>query len=360
MERDPVCGMTVDPERAKARLELDGKTYFFCCEGCARKFRAEPAKFLNSKAAPSAPPHGHSSVALIQLGAPSPARMPVPAASASKPATSPARKTCIRLPDGSRSAQDHPGACPKCGMALEPDVPPAPATRIEYTCPMHPEIVRSEPGACPICGMALEPRTVAAAEEANPELVAMTRRFWISVALTVPVLLLGMSDMIPGQPLEEFLSMRAMGWIELVLATPVVLWGGWPFFAARLGIDREPQPEHVHADRDRHRHGLRLQRDRRPLPRDFPAILSRGTGEVPVYFEAAAAITTLVLLGQVLELRARSRTDRAIRALLELSPENGAPGSRRRHGNRRARRTRRSPATCCACAPARKFRSMAS
>ena len=118
--------------------------------------------------------------------------------------------------------QDHPGACPKCGMALEPDVPAAPATRTEYTCPMHPEIVRSEPGSCPICGMALEPRTAVVEEQDNPELVSMTRRFWTSVALTIPVLLLGMSDALPGQPVQKMISMRAIGWIEFLLATPVV------------------------------------------------------------------------------------------------------------------------------------------
>ena len=126
--------------------------------------------------------------------------------------------------------EQNPGACPKCGMALEPSVPSPSAVRVEYTCPMHPEIIRSEPDACPICGMALEPRTVSASEDENPELADMSRRFWISVALTIPVLVLGMSDMLPGQPLQRFLSMRAIGWIELLLATPVVLWGGFPFF----------------------------------------------------------------------------------------------------------------------------------
>ncbi len=127
-------------------------------------------------------------------------------------------------------SQDHPGACPKCGMALEPAIPLAPATRIEYTCPMHPQIVRPGPGSCPICGMALEPRTAVVEEEENPELVSMTRRFWVSVALTIPVLLLGMSEMIPSQAARQLLSARTIGWIELILATPVVLWGGFPFF----------------------------------------------------------------------------------------------------------------------------------
>ena len=122
-----------------------------------------------------------------------------------------------------------PGSCPKCGMALEP-VSAAPATKIEYTCPMHPEIVRNEPGSCPICGMALEPRTITIDEEENPELVDMTRRFWVSVVLSLPVFLIGMNDVLPGRPLERVVSMDALGWIQFVLATPVVLWGGWPFF----------------------------------------------------------------------------------------------------------------------------------
>ena len=207
-------------------------------------------------------------------------------------------------------------------MALEASLPAVGATRVEYTCPMHPEIVRSEPGACPICGMALEPQTVAAAEEANPELVDMTRRFWISVALTIPVIVLGMSDLIPGQPLQHLFSMHAIGWIEFVLATPVVLWGGWPFFERGWMslVNRSLNMFTL----------IALGTGTAFLysviavlfPRIFPATFRGMNGEVPVYFEAAAAITTLVLLGQVLELRARSQTSAAIRALLRLSPKN--------------------------------------
>ena len=153
--------------------------------------------------------------------------------------------------------QDHPGACPKCGMALEPEIPAAPTTRVEYTCPMHSQIVRSGPGSCPICGMALEPRTVTVGDEANPELADMTRRFWISVALALPVLALGMSDMIPGQPLQRAHSMRAIEWIEFALATPAVALVRLAALRARLGVGRESPPEHVHADRARHRHGVR-------------------------------------------------------------------------------------------------------
>jgi Cu+-exporting ATPase len=207
-------------------------------------------------------------------------------------------------------------------MALEPTLPLAPATRVEYTCPMHPLIVRPGPGSCPICGMALEPRTLIAEEAENPELVSMTRRFWTSVALTIPVLALGMSDLIPGQALQHVLTMPAMGWIELALATPVVLWGGWPFFE-RGWVSLVNRSLNMFTL-------IALGTGTAFLyslvavlfPQLFPATLRGAKGEVPVYFEAAAAITSLVLLGQVLELRARSRTSAAIRSLLRLAPKS--------------------------------------
>ena len=125
--------------------------------------------------------------------------------------------------------QPGPGQCPKCGMALEPVTPSAAATA-EYVCPMHPHIVRDRPGTCPICGMALEPKAVSAAEEANPELASMKRRFWVSLILTIPVLLAEMGQMIPGQPMQQVASPRTLAWLEFLLGSPVVLWGGWPFF----------------------------------------------------------------------------------------------------------------------------------
>jgi Cu+-exporting ATPase len=187
---------------------------------------------------------------------------------------------------------------------------------------MHPEIIRSEPGACPICGMALEPRTVSASEEENPELSSMTRRLWISVALTIPVLVLGMSDLIPGQPLLRFLSMRAIGWVELALATPVVLWGGFPFFQRGWAsiVNRSLNMFTLIALGTSTAYIYSVIAVL--FPGIFPPSFQAMPGIVPVYFEAAAAITTLVLLGQVLELRARSRTSSAIRALLKLSPKS--------------------------------------
>jgi Cu+-exporting ATPase len=307
MELDPVCGMTVDQARAKSRVEHANKTYSFCCEGCAKKFSAEPAKYLNSKQKP----HMATAASQETISAGRPAASP-------KPTKTSASYICPMDPE---VQEQKPGACPKCGMALEPAMPSAPAARIEYTCPMHPEIIRSEPGACPICGMALEPRAVSASEEENPELSAMTRRFWISVALTIPVLVLGMSDLIPGQPLQKFLSMRAIGWIELLLATPVVLWGGFPFFQRGWAsiVNRSLNMFTLIALGTGTAYIYSVIAVL--FPGIFPPSFQTMPSVVPVYFEAAAAITTLVLLGQVLELRARSRTSSAIRALLNLSPK---------------------------------------
>lgn len=217
--------------------------------------------------------------------------------------------------------QEGPGRCPKCGMALEPADIPAPATKIEYTCPMHPEIVRDEPGNCPICGMALEPRTVSLDEGESPELRDMTRRFWIGVLLTVPLFVVAMGRHVPGMSFDGLASSRALNWLELLLATPVVLWGGWPFFergwqslvncslnmftliALGVGVAYGYSTVAV------------------LFPTLFPTAFRDAHGEVAVYFEAAAVIVTLVLLGQVLELRARQRTGAAIKALLGLAPK---------------------------------------
>jgi Cu+-exporting ATPase len=190
----------------------------------------------------------------------------------------------------------------------------------QYTCPMHPEIVRDQPGNCPICGMALEPRTVSIEEEENPELVDMTRRFGVSLALSVPVFLIGMSDFLPARPLERMISMQWLGWIELVLATPVVLWGGWPFFV-RAGASIRNRSLNMFTLIGL---GVAVAYVYSVIAKLFPHVFPpsfREMGVVPVYFEAAAVITTLVLLGQVMELRARSRTGAAIKALLGLAPK---------------------------------------
>jgi P-type Cu+ transporter len=216
--------------------------------------------------------------------------------------------------------QDHPGACPKCGMALEPVTPSVPVTNVEYTCPMHPQIVRDKPGNCPICGMTLEPRTVVP-EEQNAELASMNRRFWVSAALTAPLFALGMLDVFAPHAIEHQIGMRAMQWLQLALATPVVLWGGWPFFvrAWQSLVNRSLNMFTLIGMGVGVAYAFSVVATVAPFV--FPASFRGPGGEVPVYFEAAAVITTLVLLGQVLELRARSRTGSAIRALLGLAPK---------------------------------------
>ncbi|RTQ99617.1 copper-transporting P-type ATPase [Halomonas nitroreducens] len=229
-----------------------------------------------------------------------------------------ARYTCPMHPE---VVSDQPGECPKCGMALEPTAPQAPATRTEWTCPMHPEIVRDEPGECPKCGMALEPRQVSAEEEQNPELADMTRRFWVGVVLTIPVVVLAMGGLIPGVNMDALVPHDIRVWLELALATPVVLWSGWPFFVRGyrsvvgwnlnmftligLGVGVAYLYSVIAT----------------LFPQLFPPSFRDEAGQVAVYFEAAAVIVTLVLVGQVMELRARSQTNAAIKALLGLAPK---------------------------------------
>jgi Cu+-exporting ATPase len=321
MEKDPVCGMAVDPSRAKGTHEHAGKTYYFCCAGCKEKFSAAPAKYLLAK----------SLVGIAPMSA-HPVQIP-PAASqgASQrlakiaPAPPPARTAALNeytCPMDPEVRQQGPGDCLKCGMALEPLVAASPAMKTEYTCPMHAQIVRDAPGSCPICGMALEPRTVSMEEEKNPELVQMTRRFWVCVALTIPILVVAMSDIVPGFPaLMRFASPRAWQWLEFVLATPVVLWGGWPFFVrgARSLVTRNLNMFTLIGLGTGVAFAFSVVGVL--FPGSFPASFRGPDGEMAVYFEAAAAITTLVLLGQVMELRARSRTGAAIKALLGLAPK---------------------------------------
>jgi Cu+-exporting ATPase len=288
--RDPVCGMVVNPD-AKHQLAHAGEHYFFCCAGCLEKFSAAPGRFLDAD---------HT------LG-----QTPPPGAAAGL-------YICPMCPG---VEQQGPGACPKCGMALESEVPAALATRTQYTCPMHPEVVRDEPGDCPLCGMALEATTVTLEEEENPELVDMTRRFSISVLLTVPVVVLAMGELIPGVSFEWLGSVEVRSWLELVLATPVVLWGGWPFFVRgwQSLVSRNLNMFTLIGLGTGVAYGYSVVAT--ATPGIFPASFRGAHGEVAVYFEAAAAIVTLVLLGQVMELRARSRTGAAIRALLGLAPK---------------------------------------
>jgi Cu+-exporting ATPase len=322
---DPVCGMMVDPVTARHTLEYRSKRYYFCCGGCRGKFEAEPENYLHKPAGGLVSWGGTTGGAppgLVSLGAP--AKPDVAQKSGAQLQAAPAAAipdTCFYIcPMDPEVRQLGPGACPKCGMALEPDIL-LPTTRTEYTCPMHPEIVRSEPGSCPICGMALEPRTITAAEEQNPELKDMTRRFWVSLALTVPLLVIAMADMLPGMPVHHALGGAGLAWLELLLATPVVLWGGLPFFQRGWAsvVNRSTNMFTLIAMGTGVAYGYSLVATL--LPGIFPPSF-RTMGDRPdVYFEAAAAIVTLVLLGQVLELSARSQTSSALRALLDLSPK---------------------------------------
>jgi P-type Cu+ transporter len=288
---DPVCGMAVDADTIHQFPYL-GTQYYFCGTGCMERFRAAPESFLQ---APVPSPHTACDVSC---------------------GLTPTQYTCPMDPE---VVQNHPGSCPKCGMALEPMQITAPATRTEYTCPMHPDVVQDHPGHCPQCGMALEPRTVTV-EERNEELIDMTRRLWVCALLALPVFVLAMvADMAPAW-LPDRLPMRAVQWLECLLATPVVWWGGWPFFVRAWQSVRSGNLNMFTLI------GLGVfvawsySLVALLFPGWFPAALQQGAGTVPVYFEAGAVITVLVLLGQVLELRARSRTGAAIRLLIGLSP----------------------------------------
>src|SRR5437773_1413656 len=272
--KDPVCGMSVDPAKAAGKVEHDGKAYYFCSKRCAERFSQEPEKFLASPGtAGMEPVHTHTHA--------------------------PARQ-----------GEMHHGPTATASA-------PSKAQEVRYTCPMHPEIVQIGPGVCPKCGMALEPMDLFAEVEADPEYDSMRLRFWISAALSLPVLLLSML----GESLGFHLSPSVRNAVEFLLATPVVLWGGWPFFQrfwASL-VNRSPNMFTL----------IGLGTGAAYVdsvvgtffPQIFPASFRSMDGAAPVYFEAAAVITTLVLLGQVLELRARQRTSGAIRALLNLAPQ---------------------------------------
>ena len=259
--KDPVCGMTVDPDNPRGgSAQHAGVTYYFCADGCRKKFIEDPARYVTPRLTVIAPP------------------APLVAT-------------------------------------------PAASKDVEYTCPMHPEIVRNGPGSCPLCGMALEPRTVTADDEENPELIDMTRRFWVGLALTVPVFVMAMGEMLPGAPLQRILSPVAQAWAELLLATPVVLWAGWPFFARMWAsfVNRSPNMFTLIGIGTGAAYGFSVAAT--IFPSWFPPSFRSHGGQVDRYFEAASVITVLVLLGQVLELRARSKTSSAIRALLGLAPK---------------------------------------
>ncbi len=289
MEADPVCGMSVKID-SEYQFHYEDKDYRFCSDHCQHKFKDNPEIYLH----PADADQCVDGSCDLDIGL-----------------------TQFICPMHPEIIEEHPGSCPKCGMALE--AMGAPVTKTQYTCPMHPEIVRDEPGSCPKCGMALEAMTVTA-EEDTSELDDMSRRFWFSTILSLPVFFLAMvADLFPSL-LPSGLSMIAVQWIEFALATPVVLWGGWPFYVRAVQsvktwnlnmftlIGLGVSVAWVYSV-------VALL-----APHIFPPVMLTEDGLVHVYFEAAAVITALVLLGQVLELRARSRTNAAIQMLLGLAP----------------------------------------
>ncbi|MEJ2534094.1 MAG: heavy metal translocating P-type ATPase [Gammaproteobacteria bacterium] len=288
-QKDPVCGMSVSAD-SPHRLQHDGREYAFCCAGCREKFAADPDAYLAPGRDPRAQPSQDAPPGAVWV--------------------------CPMCPE---VREEKPGPCPVCGMALEPESPTGALTATRYTCPMHPAVEQDEPGDCPECGMALEPVTVTVEPAPNPELRDMTRRFWISAALTLPVLVLAMGPML-GLEFGGRVSPRVLAWAELLLATPVVLWCGWPFFlrGARSVASLKLNMFTLIALGTGVAWAYSVVAT--AAPGLFPDSFRDASGEVAVYFEAAAMIVTLVLLGQVLELRARDRTGQAIRSLLELAP----------------------------------------
>ncbi len=309
---DPVCGMTVDEGQAPSAIH-EGETYYFCCEHCLRKFTDSPGTYLSADAAPTAGSGSccHPEVLTLETAFPR---------ASSGETSSASRYICPMCPE---AGSDEPGDCPTCGMALErnPSFRSGSPSKTVYTCPMHPEIEQDQPGSCPICGMDLEPKTIAAEDddEDDGELTSMTRRLGVAVALSVPVVLLAMAPMV-GIPVGQWIGVGLSRWMQLVLSTPVVLWCGWPFFVRGV---RSLQTGHLNmftligmGTGAAYAFSLFAVLFPQLIPESF-----KEQGSVPIYFEAAAMITALVLLGQVLELRARKQTGGAIRALLSLAPD---------------------------------------
>ncbi|MDP7690935.1 MAG: heavy metal translocating P-type ATPase, partial [Vicinamibacterales bacterium] len=286
---DPVCGMTVDPATSASSYEHEGQTYYFCCDGCRTKFSADPDRYLN----PQPPP-------------------------ADKPAPPPGTWFICPMDPDVREAK--PGACPKCGMALEAELgADALLPTVEYTCPMHPDVVQSEPGSCPTCGMALEARTVDPTDQPNPELDDMTRRFWVGAVIGFPVFALAMTEMVLGERVNQTIGRTTSNWVQLLFATPVVLWAGRPFFERAWAsiVNRSPNMFTLIGL------GVGSAFLYSVVATVAPGLFPQGfrmAGGVEPYFDTSVVIIVLVLLGQVLELRARGRTGAAIRALLGLAP----------------------------------------
>ena len=317
---DPVCKMLVGPQTAAAKYDYNGKTYYFCNVGCKERFAADPAKYLSSENGQDHVPSHQGSIR---------------AETTADEADEFTDRVCgMKVsPESAASRYEYIDQtyyfCSKGCEAkfrqdperyLNPAPPEGVPQDVEYTCPMHPEIVQIGPGSCPICGMALEPKVISLSDRPDPELIDMTRRFWISAVLTLPVFILAMAEMLPN--FHNVASPRLSIWIQFILATPVVLWGGWPFFQRAWASIKHISPNMFTLIAIGTGAAYLLSIAALFFPEWFPASMRSGhTGLVSAYFESAAVITTLVLLGQVLELRARSQTSSAIKELLRLAPE---------------------------------------
>ena len=341
---DPVCGMTVDPRTAAGSHVHAGRTYWFCATSCLDRFRADPDRYLASRAGAGA-------------HAPTPEGTE-PQASGHTAAHHAGAFTCPMHPEVREARPE--AACPMCGMALEPATIEAPATRTEWVCPMHPEVVRSGPGACPICGMALEPRVVTLEEEVSPELRDMTRRFWVGLALTVPLVAVAMSDLIPGQPLQHAVSPRALAWLQLLLATPVVLWGGAPFFERAWAsvVNRSPNMFTLIALGTGTAYGYSVAATL--APGLFPPAAGATAARSGVYFEVAAVDHGPGAAGPGAGAAGPEPDERRDPGAAGAGPDDGTGPPRRRAGRRTCRSTRSRSATASACGPASASRSMAS
>ncbi len=330
MAIDPICGMTVDPAMAAGSHDHRGLSYYFCGLSCLERFKVDPERALQPRATSSAKPTTRRALPMMQ---------PAPVATDAA-AIDPVCGMTVQPATAAGSYEYQGKTYYFCATSCltkfrtdpiyyltppeqrAPRVMPVPSGGVvEYICPMDPEVLETQPGACRICGMALEPKVVSLEDERNPELEDMSRRFWICLGPSLLVMLLAMVDMIPGLSLPDVLTGSARNWAQWLLATPVVLWGGWPFFERGWAsvVNRAPNMFTLIAMGTGAAYGYSTVAT--VAPTLLPGSFRMHDGSVAVYFEAAAMITVLVLLGQVLELRARSQTSSAIRSLLRLAPK---------------------------------------
>ena len=330
MAIDPICGMTVDPATAAGSHDHRGQRYYFCGLSCLERFKADPERALQPQLVSSAKPTTRRPLPMMQ---PAPA---VTGAAAIDPVCGMTVQPATAAGSYEYQGKTYYFCATSCLTKFRTDpihyltppeqriprVMPVPSGGVvEYICPMDPEVLETRPGACRICGMALEPKVVSLEDERNPELEDMTRRFWICLGPSLLVMLLAMADMIPGLSLPQTFTGSTRNWVQWLLATPVVLWGGWPFFQRGWTsvVNRAPNMFTLIAMGTGAAYGYSTVAT--VAPTLLPSSFRLHDGSIAVYFEAAAIITVLVLLGQVLELKARSQTSSAIRALLRLAPK---------------------------------------